>query len=153
MKRRGRIRSWVAHSPALLAAMATLGMRGAAWVFAPGLRGMSWVLLTAVVAQAGDRFDAARLEQMDDTIQRAISEHRLPGGVLWLERHGSNYCKDIDSEFSRPRGTLFPLRSYGQTDDTRSLRTSWFYPWDRWSCRRRRAAATICPLRLTGPEQ
>jgi CubicO group peptidase (beta-lactamase class C family) len=30
---------------------------------------------------------------MDDAIQGAIAEHRLPGGVLWVECRGSNYHK------------------------------------------------------------
>jgi uncharacterized protein YbbC (DUF1343 family)/CubicO group peptidase (beta-lactamase class C family) len=34
-------------------------------------------------------FDAAKLRDMDDAIQKAIAEKRLPGAVLWVE-HGTN---------------------------------------------------------------
>lgn len=50
-------------------------------------------LFSPLAASPGDRFDSAKLEQMDTEINRAIAEHRLPGGVLWLECRGSNYHK------------------------------------------------------------
>ena len=50
-------------------------------------------LAATVAASAGDRFNSAKLSQMDEEIQRAIAEHRLPGGVLWVECKGSNYHK------------------------------------------------------------
>src|SRR6266699_3925244 len=50
-------------------------------------------LAATVAAFAGDRFNSAKLSQMDEEIQRAITEHKLPGGVLWVECKGSNYHK------------------------------------------------------------
>jgi len=50
-------------------------------------------LAATVAAFAGDRFNSAKLSQMDEEIQRAITEHKLPGGVLWIECQGSNYHK------------------------------------------------------------
>ena len=50
-------------------------------------------LAATVAASAGDRFNSSKLSQMDEEIQRAIAEHRLPGGVLWVECKGSNYLK------------------------------------------------------------
>jgi CubicO group peptidase (beta-lactamase class C family) len=45
----------------------------------------------AVIASAVERFDQAKLSQMGDVINQAVSDHQLPGGVLWLESRGSNY--------------------------------------------------------------
>ena len=66
----------------------------------PYVGGISGVALLAclalaatVPAFAGDRFNSAKLSQMDEEIQRAITEHKLPGGVLWIECQGSNYHK------------------------------------------------------------
>ncbi|MHB8521271.1 MAG: serine hydrolase domain-containing protein [Limisphaerales bacterium] len=52
-----------------------------------------WTLLQPIVAGAGDRFDSTKVAEMDAQIDRAIADHRLPGGVLWLESKGSNYHK------------------------------------------------------------
>ena len=38
-------------------------------------------------------FDAAKLAEIDATIERAIEERRIPGGVLWIERNGAIYGK------------------------------------------------------------
>jgi len=50
-------------------------------------------LASTVSASSGDRFNSAKLSQMDEEIQRAIAEHKLPGGVLWVECKSSNYHK------------------------------------------------------------
>ena len=36
-------------------------------------------------------FDAAKLEQIDATIEKAIADRKIPGGVLWIERNGVHY--------------------------------------------------------------
>src|SRR3954468_2745363 len=43
--------------------------------------------------QTSDAFDRARLQEIDRTIETAIAEHKLPGGVFHLERAGSVYEK------------------------------------------------------------
>src|SRR5438552_15428788 len=39
------------------------------------------ILAVTVAVSAGDRFNSAKLSQMDEEIERAIAEHTLPGGV------------------------------------------------------------------------
>src|SRR5881394_7341 len=59
-----------------------------------GLALVAWMALASTVsASSGDRFNSAKLSQMDEEIQRAIAEHKLPGGVLWVECKSSNYHK------------------------------------------------------------
>jgi len=43
--------------------------------------------------QTSDAFDRARLHEIDRTIETAIAEHKLPGGVFHLERGGATYDK------------------------------------------------------------
>ena len=43
--------------------------------------------------QRSDVFDAGRLREIDRTIETAIAEHKLPGGVFHLERGGAVYEK------------------------------------------------------------
>jgi CubicO group peptidase (beta-lactamase class C family) len=43
--------------------------------------------------QTSDAFDAVRLREIDRTIETAIAEHKLPGGVFHLERGGAAYEK------------------------------------------------------------
>jgi len=42
---------------------------------------------------ATTRFDPAKLHEIDDTVAKAIADHRLPGAVIWLERDGVAYHK------------------------------------------------------------
>src|SRR5439155_9815235 len=75
------------------------------------------VLAATVAASAEDRFNSAKLSQMDEAIERAIADHRLPGGVLWVERKGSNYHKafGLRSVFPSPEAmtedTIFDVAS------------------------------------------
>src|SRR3989442_8272114 len=48
---------------------------------------------TAIPAKAAAEFNAAKIAEMDEAITNAIAEHRLPGGVLWLEREGRIHHK------------------------------------------------------------
>ena len=48
---------------------------------------------TAIPAKAAAEFNAAKIAEMDEAINNAIAEHKLPGGVLWLEREGRIYHK------------------------------------------------------------
>ena len=65
----------------------------------------------AVAAPEGERFNPARLAAMDAEISRAISEHTLPGGVLWLECGSSAYHRAYGSR------SLFPTAE-PMTEDT-----------------------------------
>src|SRR5580765_5620242 len=38
-------------------------------------------------------FRAEKLAEMDAAINKAIAEHRCPGGVLWVEHRGTTYHK------------------------------------------------------------
>src|SRR5437667_5575553 len=69
------------------------------------------ILAVTVAVSAGDRFNSAKLSQMDEEIERAIAEHTLPGGVLWVECKGSNYHKAFGSR------SVFPIRE-AMTKDT-----------------------------------
>jgi len=47
--------------------------------------------------QAGKFFRADKLAEMDAAIETAITSHKCPGGVLWLERNGTAYHKAYGS--------------------------------------------------------
>ena len=42
-------------------------------------------------AAVADSFSAPRLREIDATIQRAIDEHQIVGGIFWIERNGDVY--------------------------------------------------------------
>jgi uncharacterized protein YbbC (DUF1343 family) len=48
-------------------------------------------LSCATAPKIGEVFDPAKLREIDARIQRAIAEHQIPGGVLWMERNGVAY--------------------------------------------------------------
>jgi len=52
---------------------------------------LSVVVASAQTVPAG--FKPEKLAEMDAAITSAIAEHKLPGGVLWLERQGQVYHK------------------------------------------------------------
>jgi CubicO group peptidase (beta-lactamase class C family) len=60
---------------------------------------------------AATGLDAAKLAQMDAEINRAIADHKLPGGVLWVETKGTNYHKAFG------RRAVLP-KSETMTEDT-----------------------------------
>ena len=72
---------------------------------------LSLALAATIAASAADRFNFAKLSLMDQAIQRAIAEHRLPGGVLWVECKGSNYHKAFGCR------SVFPTNE-AMTEDT-----------------------------------
>jgi uncharacterized protein YbbC (DUF1343 family)/CubicO group peptidase (beta-lactamase class C family) len=49
--------------------------------------------LALVSTHAASPLDPAKLGQIDDAIQKAIEEHRLPGAVVWVEHGGEIYWK------------------------------------------------------------
>jgi CubicO group peptidase (beta-lactamase class C family) len=49
--------------------------------------------LALVSANAASPLDPAKLGEIDDVIQKAIAEHRLPGAVVWVEHGGEIYWK------------------------------------------------------------
>jgi uncharacterized protein YbbC (DUF1343 family)/CubicO group peptidase (beta-lactamase class C family) len=51
------------------------------------------ILFACTTMQSTSTFDAARLREIDRTIETAIAEHKLPGGVFHLERGNSVYEK------------------------------------------------------------
>jgi uncharacterized protein YbbC (DUF1343 family)/CubicO group peptidase (beta-lactamase class C family) len=51
------------------------------------------LLFSCTTMQDAQTFDANRLREIDHTIETAIAEHKLPGGVFHLERAGSVYDK------------------------------------------------------------
>ena len=51
------------------------------------------LLSACTTMQNTEHFDAARLREIDRTIETAIAEHKLPGGVFHLERGDSTYEK------------------------------------------------------------
>jgi CubicO group peptidase (beta-lactamase class C family) len=63
-----------------------------------------WLVLAYCLATpAAESFDAAKLAQMGTEIDHAIAEHRLPGGVLWLESKGQVYHKAFGSRALVPQ--------------------------------------------------
>src|SRR3954468_24020678 len=54
--------------------------------------------------QTSDAFDRARLQEIDRTIETAIAEHKLPGGVFHLERGNSIYEKTYGNRALVPVG-------------------------------------------------
>jgi uncharacterized protein YbbC (DUF1343 family)/CubicO group peptidase (beta-lactamase class C family) len=80
------------------------------------MRRFSIAALAAIVSacttmQNTSTFDAARLREIDRTIETAIHEHKLPGGVFHLERGASVYEKAYGNRALVP--TVEPM-----TDDT-----------------------------------
>ena len=49
------------------------------------------VLSLTACASVSRTYDTAKLAEIDSTIQQAISEKKLPGAVLWIERNGAVY--------------------------------------------------------------
>jgi uncharacterized protein YbbC (DUF1343 family)/CubicO group peptidase (beta-lactamase class C family) len=50
-------------------------------------------VLSCATAGAPEAFDPAKLREIDATIETAIAEKRIPGGVLLIEREGATYRK------------------------------------------------------------
>jgi uncharacterized protein YbbC (DUF1343 family)/CubicO group peptidase (beta-lactamase class C family) len=62
------------------------------------MRRFSSAALAAIISacttmQSTSTFDAARLREIDRTIETAIAEHKLPGGIVHIERGNSVYEK------------------------------------------------------------
>lgn len=51
------------------------------------------ILSACTTMQTAPAFDPARLDEIDRTIEKAIAEHKLPGGVFHLEHDGAVYEK------------------------------------------------------------
>lgn len=57
---------------------------------------LNWLLLflcqsSIFLTQAEPLFRPDKLEQIDAAVRQQIAQTNLPGGVLWMEHHGSNY--------------------------------------------------------------
>jgi len=86
---------------------------------------MRWLSTAALIAllsgcstmQTSDAFDRARLDEIDRTIETAIAEHKLPGGVFHLERGSATYDKVYGNRALVPAvepmtaGTIFDAAS------------------------------------------
>ena len=86
------------------------------------MRRLSIAALIAVLTgcstmQTSDAFDRARLDEIDRTIETAIAEHKLPGGVFHLERGSATYDKVYGNRALVPAvepmtaGTIFDAAS------------------------------------------
>jgi uncharacterized protein YbbC (DUF1343 family)/CubicO group peptidase (beta-lactamase class C family) len=64
-----------------------------------------WVLVISqsLRSPGAEPFDPAKLDQMDAEITQAISEGKLPGGVVWLEREGRTYHKSYGNRALVPQ--------------------------------------------------
>jgi uncharacterized protein YbbC (DUF1343 family)/CubicO group peptidase (beta-lactamase class C family) len=51
------------------------------------------VLFAVDCASSQRAFDAPALREVDSEIERAIANHKTPGGVLWIEHHGQSYTR------------------------------------------------------------
>jgi uncharacterized protein YbbC (DUF1343 family)/CubicO group peptidase (beta-lactamase class C family) len=74
-----------------------------------------WLALVSTIAASP--LDPAKLGQIDDAIQKAIEEHRLPGAVVWVEHGGEIYWKAYGKRSLVPtvetmtRDTIFDVAS------------------------------------------
>jgi uncharacterized protein YbbC (DUF1343 family)/CubicO group peptidase (beta-lactamase class C family) len=85
------------------------------------LLALAWLLASPALAASKPRletvFDTNKLAEMDQTINAAIAEERLPGAVLWVERDGVAYHRAYGQRAVRPRAekmtedTIFDLAS------------------------------------------
>jgi len=86
------------------------------------MRRLSTAALIALLSgcstmQTSDAFDRARLDEIDRTIETAIAEHKLPGGVFHLERGSATYDKVYGNRALVPAvepmtaGTIFDAAS------------------------------------------
>lgn len=79
----------------------------------------------AIVDAAG--FSAARLQRLDDVFEKEISQNRLPGAVLRIERRGELVLNRAWGYTNRPRGTFMTpdaiFRIYSMTKPLVSILT------------------------------
>src|SRR5438105_849362 len=50
-----------------------------------------FALSCATTPRLDETFDPAKLHEIDARIEKAIADHIIPGGVLWIERNGIAY--------------------------------------------------------------
>ena len=86
------------------------------------------LLLAAACATAppvAEVFDPAKLAEIDATIERAIAERKIPGGVLWIERHGTVYGKTYGNRALQPEvEPLTPDTIYDAASITKVVATA-----------------------------
>ncbi|HEX6178292.1 MAG TPA: serine hydrolase domain-containing protein, partial [Thermoanaerobaculia bacterium] len=86
------------------------------------------LLLVAACATAppvAEVFDASKLMQIDATIERAIEERKIPGGVLWIERNGTIYGKTYGNRALQPEvEALTPDTIYDAASITKVVATA-----------------------------
>ncbi|MCU1347553.1 MAG: pbpE 6 [Acidobacteria bacterium] len=61
------------------------------------------MILFVLALSVASVFHPAKLQEMDAAIGQAISERKLPGGVLWIERNGAVYTKAYGNRAVEPR--------------------------------------------------
>lgn len=84
----------------------------------PSLICLSLVWLGSMVANATDEiFHASKLAKLDATIDAAVHDEMIVGGVLWVERNGTSYHKAFGNRALKPavepmtEDTIFDLAS------------------------------------------
>ncbi|MGZ8867522.1 MAG: exo-beta-N-acetylmuramidase NamZ domain-containing protein [Thermoanaerobaculia bacterium] len=83
------------------------------------------VVSCATAPAVTEVFDPAKLREIDATIERAIEEGRIPGGVLWIERNGSTYGKTYGDRAIEPqREALTPDTIYDAASITKVVATA-----------------------------
>ena len=72
---------------------------------------LAFLFLSVSVATPvfSDTFSPQRLREIDLTIERAVTEQRIVGGLFWLERHGEIYRKTYGQRAIVPRDEAMTL--------------------------------------------
>ncbi len=79
----------------------------------------------ATVPPIAKVFDPAKLREIDASIERAIDDGRIPGGVLWIERHGAIYGKTYGNRAVEPQvEALTPDTIYDAASITKVVATA-----------------------------
>ncbi|HET7705661.1 MAG TPA: exo-beta-N-acetylmuramidase NamZ domain-containing protein [Thermoanaerobaculia bacterium] len=84
-----------------------------------------FVASCATVPPVAEVFDPAKLREIDATIERAIDDGRIPGGVLWIERNGAVYGKTYGNRAVEPQvEALTPDTIYDAASITKVVATA-----------------------------
>ena len=94
-------------------------------------------------------FDAAKLREIDATIERAVADRKIPGGVLWIEREGAVYGKTYGQRALVPAvEQLTPDTIYDAASITKVVATA----QSIWVLIERGQVALDTPVRTYVPE-
>jgi CubicO group peptidase (beta-lactamase class C family) len=80
---------------------------------------LSWGAVWAMASFAGQvraqgqfPFDRSKLDEMDRAMEEAIADHRMPGGVLWVERGSDSHVKAHGHRAVRPQLETMTLDTF-----------------------------------------